>query len=115
MHRDGYRPTDVVVSSPDRRSAKVTIVSTGEELWQSRSTLTVDRELVEGPRTVLYNPEALTRFAGIRLFDNRIVVNVNRDFQTDAVMATAWTIGPFSAAWLLLGLHNRDSKKRRRR
>lgn len=42
--------------------------------------------------------------AGLELFDDRIIVGLNRDFQRDAVLTTSGTVGFLSAAALLLGV-----------
>lgn len=112
IHRDGYRPTDVVFYSITRGAAKISIVPTGENVYQSKSKL--DFEFEEGPRTVLYNPDARTTFAGVTLLDDRIIVRMDRDFQSEAILITSGAIASFSAAWLLLGLHKRGPKRRRR-
>jgi hypothetical protein len=39
IHRDGYRPTDVVFYSITRGAAKISIVPTGENVYQSKSKL----------------------------------------------------------------------------
>lgn len=112
IHRDGYRPTEVVFSTLTLGVAQIAIVSTGEKLSKKKSKL--DFEFEEGPRTVLYNPEARVMVAGLELLDDRIIGRLDRDFQRDAVLTTSIIIASFSAAWLLLGGHKRERKKRRR-
>lgn len=112
VHRGGYRPTDVVFSTLTRGAAKVVIVATGENVYVTKSKL--DFEFAEGPRTVLYNPHARPTFAGIGLVDSRIIGRMDRDFQREAILTTSAMIASFSAAWLLLGLHKREPKRRRR-
>lgn len=112
IHRGGYRPTEVVFSTLALGTAKIEIVSTVEELSKKKSKL--DFEFVEGPRTVLYNPEARVMVAGLELFDDRIIVRLDRDFPQDAVLTTSATMAFLSAAWLLLGFHKRERRKRQR-
>ena len=112
VHRRGYQPTDAVFSSLTRNMAKITIASTGQELTKRKSGL--DFAFAEGPRTVLYNPAARATVAGLTLSDDRILVRMDNDFQSEALATTSGSIAFLSAAWLLLRVRKRQQERPRR-
>jgi hypothetical protein len=118
VHADGYRPTEVVVSPHRRqRGATVQIVSTGEVVRTTNSPM-VNGERAEGPHTMLYNPQAVSRVFGMIGLDNRIIGDLDRDLRHDALLFTFGVIAFFSAgAWLLTAekLPVTDAMTRQRR
>jgi hypothetical protein len=68
--RAGYQLTDVIVQPITSRNASVRIAATGEEF--SVRTTKFETPLRQGPRSVLYNADALL-VAGLTLLDERIL------------------------------------------
>jgi hypothetical protein len=108
-HRDGFRPTGVEVSKSNR-SVAVRVASTGEQIYVKTSVFEVP--LAEGPRMVLYNPDAFVRGFGIIWLDNRVVNGLDTDFQREAAFFTSGVIAFFTAGYWLITFEKAPGKGR---
>ena len=97
--RDGYHLTEVTVQPITSRNALVRIAATGDELAVRATTF--EPPLRQGPRSVLYNADALL-VAGLTLLDERILPSTDRPSAPAGVAPLLRGLGLAGASFFLL-------------